>query len=269
VLLVLVTWLAIGQGQARSDTMLAFSSGNQQATATFAVSGNNLVVTLSNSFAPSANFKFDEGDVVGGVAFGTKGTAPNLTLVSAMTTSTIWTGNKGTSNSTSEIVSSYTKTTSPGADVGYSWAGTTNSGLSASGHSLPFGGFSFTINGVNNLKLFNTSFPRPLNYPNANGPQPGAVDFGLMPQNTTNFSYDHFVGLSFIQSSVVLTLGGWNGASLNSISGADFYWGEYTEVLSSGFVPNTAPEPSSMLLMAGVFAGLGVVGYRRRIRRAL
>src|SRR6516164_1714969 len=72
VLLVLVTWLAIGQGQARSDTMLAFSSGNQQATATFAVSGNNLVVTLSNSFAPSANFKFDEGDVVGGVAFGTK-----------------------------------------------------------------------------------------------------------------------------------------------------------------------------------------------------
>jgi hypothetical protein len=264
-------WLAIGQATVQADAIITYSNGNNQGTADFSISGNNRVITLTNNFAPASNFQFVQTDVLGGLAFGTSGTAPNLTLVSAFTTSTIWTGDLTTKKSIKEVVSGYTNTNSPGADVGYSWAGSTNSGISASGHGLPFAAFSFGA--VNNLTLFNTG-KLPSNYPNTNGTQPDGVDFGLMPQNTKNFTHDHFIGQSFIQSSVVLTFGGWNGADLSSINGAEFFWGTSIDGSEpeSGFIPNplsSTPEPTSFLLMGGLLGGLGLFRYCRRERRQL
>lgn len=235
-----------------SATSVVFTGtdDNRGATATFSQSGNNLLVTLANTFQ---NDVMVPNDVLTAVFFDVKGN-PTLTRVSAML------------SSGSTILFAPTPGTNPPGSVGGEWAyknglsigsGVGTQGISSSGLG-PFGpGDRFST-----LNLQGPDSPDGLQY--------GLTSAGDNPQTGNN----PVTGQNaLIQDSVDFTLGGLPAGFIldtDSISNVYFQYGtDLCEPRIPGCLvppPATVPEP---LTMFSAFAAIGsLVGYIGRRAKA-
>jgi len=215
----------------------SFSSGNRSATAEFAKSGSNLVVTLTNTSTADA---LVPTDVLTGVFFDVIGNL-SLTRTSALVplTSAVRLGGTGADITPGDRV------------VGGEWSYLNsivqvppqNSGISSSG---------LNIFGPGNL------FPGP----NLEGPSsPDGIQYGITTAGDNLLTGNGGItGTGLIKNSVVFTLGGWSGEPDAVIVGAYFQYG--TALEEPGFTGDI-PEPGAWALM-----GLGSVGLlmARRMR---
>jgi hypothetical protein len=211
------------------------TTGNAiSAQVTFAISGTDLIVTLTNTSTLDVAMP---SDVLTAVFFNVAGD-PSLTRTSAV----VATGS-------SVISSDGSQSGGAGTDVGGEWA--YRNGLSQYGDNTGISSAGFGIFGV-----AQGSF----NFPGANlqGPANGdvnGVEYGVTSASDVASTVNAgLAGKGLIQNSVVFTLGGFYG-TLDDISNVKFQYG-------TGLTDAVIPEPGTVLLM-----GVGLLGlawHRRR-----
>jgi hypothetical protein len=215
------------------------SDSTHSASATFDVSGTNLVVTLSNLYS-NGNFQFVQTDVLTAVYFNVNG-KPTLATVSANVpaSSTIWHPD--------------------GTNVGQNWQYLQNNSGLGSTVTQDYG-ISST-----GLGIFGPSG----NF-SSNGQHLDGGGWGLMPQTTANFGHAQFDTTPFVQSTAVFKLSGFGSNLLSDIGNVEFQYGtSLTETSfsgTSGVGPNdgTVPEPTTLViwsLLAGLAIAIG--GWRQ------
>jgi len=210
-----------------------FTSGVYSATADFARSGSNLLVTLTNTSTADAT---KPTDILTAVYFDIAG-SPSLTRVSATVpvTSEVWEIGSGTLKTPGDRV------------VGGEWAyllppGIASTGLGVFGSGDVFPGL------------------------NLQGPaSPDGVQFGITSAGDDLTTGNGGIsGQWLIQNSAVFTLGGYNLEPSDTISNVVFQYG--TALDEPQYAGSVVPEPSSMVLTAFGLIGLIVRGWRRRNR---
>lgn len=215
----------------------SFSNGARSASAEFDSSGNNLVVTLTNTSSADAQAPID---ILTGIYFDLA-SDPLLTRISAV----IPTGSAVLLDGTGADV------TPTDRIVGGEWAylnnltllASANAGISSSG---------FGIFGPHDL------FPGP----NLQGPtSPGGLEFGIAPAGDNLLTGNGgLAGRDLIQNSVVFTLGGFTGEPDALIHHAVF---QYGTALDEPHFTVIVPEPSSWVLLVLGLTGLACYGWRR------
>ena len=202
------------------------------ASAIFSLTGQNLEITLRNTFSAGSDFEFIQTDVLTGIFFNIDGN-PTLTPVSAALTSGSTILLDGVDITTSETEN---EPFSEG-DVGAAWAYKAGAfsglvqtyGIAAAGEDI-FG----------SNELFHPG--RKLTHQQALPPD--GVDFGLMPLDTNNFSHDRFDDKPFIQNGVTFKFTDFTG-SLADISNVRFQYGTST----AEFSVTVVPEPSGAVVL--------------------
>ena len=216
-----------------------FSSGNRSATAEFARSGSDLLVTLTNTSTADA---LESADILTAVFFEITGD-PALTRTSAMLplASSVWMGGTGADVTPLDRIvgGEWTYQNSIFAVPPY------NQGISSAGLGV-FGP--------------STRFPGP----NLQGPNnPDGVQYGLtsVGDNLTTGN-GGLNGEHLIKNSIVFTLGGFSGEPDAVILSASFQYGtSLDEPQFAGHVP----EPGSLVLW--LFGTLALGARCRQVRR--
>lgn len=218
---------------------VTLTDGNLQATATFDVSGSNLILTLTNS---SPNDVLVPSNVLTAVFFTLPGVPP-LIPVSAVL------------NSGSQVFQGTTNIVVPGGVVGGEWAYGTN-------RSVP--GFTYA-HGISSSGLggtFGAGDPK-FTGPNLAGPaNVGGLEYGITSAgDNSSTGNGGITGNPLIKSSVVFTLSGLPaGFVLNNLNGLVLAF-QYGTSLSE---PRLTPEPGFYGLLALSFAGVFLQVQRRR-----
>lgn len=220
-----------------------FSSGNRSATAEFAGSGSDLLVTLTNTSTADA---LVPADILTAVFFEITGD-PALTRTSAMLplSSSVWVGGTGADVTPLDRI------------VGGEWS-YQNSILAVPPYNQGISSVGLNVFGPHTL------FPGP----NLQGPNsPDGVQYGLTSagDNLTTGN-GGLNGEHLIKNSIVFTLGGFSGEPDAVILSASFQYGtSLDEPRFEGHVP----EPGSLVLwLFGTLAlGASCRQVRRRARR--
>ena len=218
-----------------------FPNSNRSASATFAKSGSDLVVTLTNTSTFDA---MDPTDILTAVYFEFVGD-PLLSRTSAIVpgTSKVW-----------QIGAVPVDVTPGGGIVGGEWAylnninpaPPANSGISSTGVG---------IFGPGDL------FPGPDLVPPAS---PDGVNLGITSAGDNLTTGNGGIqGQWLIKNSVVFTLGGFTGQPDAKIVAASFQYG--TALDEPQIEGHIVPEPSTLVL--GILGALGLTALRRRTRQ--
>jgi hypothetical protein len=225
-------------GQAAAGVIFtAKGDANHSATASFDIAGDNLVITLTNTFSPKSDYKFKETEVLTALFFDVAGDAKLAPSAISAGSSKIWGADGTTLGQNWEYLHK-------ASDL--SGFVTQDYGISCAGLGIFHAG-NFAKHGVN-LQGF---------------------DWGLMPQTTTNF--DHFnhgkcdcpsqMTDVFVQSTIAFTLSGFSTHSLSEISNVKF---QYGTAVTCHSVYSSVPEPSVFALLGIAAMGLLVHVRRRR-----
>jgi len=214
------------------------------ASATFAISGNSLTITLVNT-APNNPGKDVPGNTLTGLFFDLTGN-PTLTPFSA----TITAGSLVQANKC-DVGPCNSSTTNVGGEFIYkagSFPHGADRGIASSGYiSGPAGNF---------------------NGPNLDDPvAPDGINFGIISNDPTFTPNGGLASEPLIRNSVVLALTGVNGLSESDISHVSFQYGtSFGEANLPGTPPppSQVPEPVTLLLLGSGIAGLGL---RRKVRK--
>lgn len=231
-------------GAAFADVTFSFTSGGLGASATFAVSGSNLIVTLTNTGTADV---LVPTDVLTGVFFNRAGAALTLGRVSAVVAA---------GSSLSGTLPG-TPTNPPPDGIGGEWSYNTVSGPHGTGYGISSSG----------LGLFGAgdTFPG-LNLQGP--PSPDGVQYGLVTAGDNPLTGNGgILGNAFIKNSAVFTLSGLPGDfDLANLSDVWFQYG--TDLSEPQFQADTpAPGSLALLAMGAVFAMRGPGG--RRVRAAV
>ena len=248
---VLVCGLVLGMATAAEAVPITFSASNGSsglsAHVTFADSGGNLIVTLTNT---SLNDVTEPAQLLTGLFFKVNGTDPTLTPVSAVL-------------GTFSFVTGDPDGQPAGGNVGGEWAYTTdttqyqtNQGIASAGYGI-FGDANF-----NGPDLSNPAAVNGMNYAiTSAGDNPATGNGGVLGSD------------GLIQNQVKFTLSGWSGSAADRITKVVFQYGtslsepRLNGSPGGGSDPQTpVPEPTSMLLLG---SGLGLAALRARRRRKL
>lgn len=211
---------------------LTVGNGVGGATVTFAASGGNLTITLTNG---STNDPFTASGILTGVFFDIAGD-PTLTKVSARLCDTCSVGGEYQPD--------------PGGGVGGEWAYKSNAAGLLWG--LDYGVSAAALGVFGTKDLFGGT--------NLSGPAgPGGIDYGITtkfdsPDNDAN----GLSGFPVISNQVIFTLAGLDPKfdPTLAISNVTFHYGAGTD-------PLTTPEPTSLALL-GIGAATTWVARRRR-----
>ena len=218
------------------------AQGSLGASATFDVSGSNLVVTLRNT---SANDVMVPADVLTGLFFDIAG-SPGLTQQTAVL---------------APGAQVHFGSTDPGGAVGGEWA--YRQGLAGAPGSTSYGISSSGLGLFGRGDLFLGS--------NLDGPRsPGGLEYGILSAGDDVGTGNRPVTGKdpLIQHGVTFTLGGVpSNFSPSDVSNVQFQYGTNLSEPNFGGNPNVdVPEPGTMLLLAAGAAVL-VAKARRRSRR--
>lgn len=227
------------------------SSGSLAASATFVISGNDLIITLTNtaSYNHAADGDLAAGSVLSGIFWDLTG-SPTLTPVSA----TIPTGSILLQSGQCDVGPCSSSTTNVGGEFVYgtSSSGFPNSAFYGAASSGYISGSSGNFNGPN------------LDNPNA----PDGINFGLVPSGFN--AGDGNGGLDtepLIRNAVQLVLSGVSGLSTDAISNVSFQYGTaLTDANVPGgplVPPQSIPEPTTLLLFGAGLLGIGLTLRRR------
>ncbi|MBI3837456.1 MAG: hypothetical protein HY288_05935 [Planctomycetia bacterium] len=214
----------------------SFSNGSLAASADFERSGNNLIVTLTNTSAGDAQLPTD---ILTGIFFDVTGD-PLLTRTSAIVPfgSSVLVGGTGADVTPSDRV------------VGGEWAYLNNL-ESVSPHNSGISSSGLNIFGSGDL------FPGD----NLQGPtSPDGVQFGIIPAGDNLLTGNGALsGQDLIKNTVVFMLGGFAGEPNATILGVAF---QYGTALDQPRFEGHAPEPSSLVLLALAAVVLAAYGWR-------
>ncbi len=214
------------------------TESNLAATVNFAISGNDLIITLTNTGPSPA---LNPPDILTAVFFSVEGN-PTLTPVSAV----LGAGSQ-------VLFPASGDGTSPEGVVGGEWA-------YAQGLSAP-GGADRGISTAG-LGLFGQA-----NFPGDNlvgQTAVGGLEYGLVPLSGTTGGNAPVTGPNpFIQNTAVFTLSFVGDLSLSDITGVSFQYG--TSLSEPNIPGNIVPEPASITLFGIGIALMGYRMYRRRI----
>ncbi|MFA6242608.1 MAG: PEP-CTERM sorting domain-containing protein [Candidatus Hydrogenedentales bacterium] len=210
---------------------------NLSASAEFNISGNNLIITLTNTASTPA---LEPADILMAVFFSVDGN-PTLTQVSAVL------------NAGSSVLYPVSGNgTSPAGVVGGEWAyaqginapGAADRGIGAAGFGL-FGQANFPGN----------------NLYGQTGVQ--GMAYGIVPASGTTGGNSPVTGSNpFIQNSVVFTLSFTGQLNLDDISDVSFQYG--TDLCEPNLPSTVVPEPASLSLLG---IGIALMAMRRVVKR--
>ncbi|MBI3839112.1 MAG: PEP-CTERM sorting domain-containing protein, partial [Planctomycetia bacterium] len=219
-----------------------FSSGGLAASADFAVSGTDLIVTLTNTSSADA---LVPTDILTGIFVEMMGD-PALTRVSAMVplSSSVLVGGTGADVTPGDRV------------VGGEWAYLNNL------NQVPPNNEGISSVGLNIFGPGSDLFPGP----NLQGPSdPNGIEFGITSAGDNLLTGNGGLsGQDLIKNAVVFTLGGFFGEPSDKIKGVTF---QYGTALDEGQFVGQTPEPGSLVLLGLGGAALGAYGWRRRKTR--
>ena len=227
---------------ATASITFAGSDSSHSAQATFGVDGSgDLIVTISNM--QSTTGIFTQTNVLTALFFSVTGD-PTLTPLSASTgASKVWHPDGTNMGQNWEYLANKS---------GLGSSVTQHDGISATGFNI-FGQGNFCTSG--------------------SGKNVDGVGWGLMPQTTTNFTYDGFSTTPFIQSTAVFILSGFGSTSLSNIGKVEFQYGtSLCDTSLCGSIVNTpsdgtadTPEPPTFAvwLVLGSL-GVGFAWWRRK-----
>lgn len=236
------------------------ASGSLAASATFEISGNDLIITLTNtaSYNNATDGDLAPGSTLTGIFWDLTG-SPSLTPVSA----TIPTGSILLQSDQCDVGPCSSSTTNVGGEFIFG----TSSSFDPSTGTPPSATYGVASSGYISGSIGNFGGPN-LDDPDA----PDGINFGIVPSGfnagdgngNTNSAMN---SNPLIRDSIELVLSGVNGLSTDAISNVSF---QYGTAFSEANVPSdpleppqSIPEPTTLLLFGAGLLGVGLTLRRR------